>query len=263
MERINAVIQRIRQKTNGQGIKLQSQKSQQMQTFKELSEVCPLCGGSGFIIKCNSKGQDTIKFCSCKDVDKSKMLWRVSGIETERNRLTFGNYKPYNITTEKIKGAAIDYFKNFNNIRASRRNSMAFLGQVGSGKTHLSVAIGLNLLAKGIPVVYMSYRDEILKLKQNILDEEYYENSLRKYKTAAVLIVDDLFKGKISEADINIIFEIINYRYMNNLPIIVSSEFTAERLLYFDEGVGSRIIEMCKDYTVEIAGKENNFRVKN
>lgn len=234
-----------------------------MQILKESSEVCPLCGGSGYIIRHNSKEQDTIKFCSCKDVDKSKILWRASGIETERNRLTFGNYKPYNNTTEKIKGSSIDYFKNFNNIRESRRNSIAFLGQVGSGKTHLSVAIGLNLLAKGIPVVYMSYRDEILKLKQNILDEEYYANSLRRYKASEVLIVDDLFKGKISEADINIIFEIINYRYMNNLPIIISSEFTAERLLYFDEGVGSRIIEMCKDYTIEIQGKENNFRIRN
>jgi hypothetical protein len=57
-------------------------------------------------------------------------------------------------------------------------------------------------------------------------------------------------------------FEIVNYRYMNNLPIVVSSEFTAERLLYFDEDIGSRIIEMCKDYVVEIQGKENNYRVK-
>lgn len=234
-----------------------------MQILKESYEVCPLCGGSGYIIRHNSKEQDTIKFCSCKDVDKSKILLKASGIETERNRLTFGNYKAYNNTTEKIKRSAIDYFKNFNNIRESRRNSIAFLGQVGSGKTHLSVAIGLNLLAKGIPVVYMSYRDEILKLKQNILDEEYYVNSLRRYKASEVLIVDDLFKGKISEADINIIFEIINYRYMNNLPIIISSEFTAERLLYFDEGVGSRIIEMCKDYTIEIQGKESNFRIRN
>lgn len=50
---------------------------------------------------------------------------------------------------------------------------------------------------------------------------------------------------------------------MNNLLIIASSEFTAERLLYFDKELGSRIIEMCKDYTIEIVGKENNFRVNN
>lgn len=229
---------------------------------KDLFKSCPLCGGKGFIIKHNTKQQDTITFCTCKAVDKARLLWKISGIEKERNRLTFNNYKIYNEASEKAKGAAISYFKNFNSIKSSRRNSIAFLGQVGSGKTHLSIAIGLNLLAKSIPVVYMSYRVEILKLKQNILDEEYYANSLRKYKAASVLIVDDLFKGKINEADINIIFEIINYRYMNNLPIIVSSEFTAEKLLYFDEGVGSRIIEMCKDYTVEILGKENNFRIE-
>jgi len=93
--------------------------------------------------------------------------------------------------------------------------------------------------AEEIHVLYMSYRDEILKLKQNILDEEFYASCLRRYRLAEVLIIDDLFKGKINDSDINIMFEIVNYRYMNNLPII----------------------EMCKDYVVEIQGKENNYRV--
>lgn len=52
--------------------------------------------------------------------------------------------------------------------------------------------------------------------------------------------------------NINIMFEIINYRYLNFLPIIVSSEFSIDKLLVFDEGVGSRIYEMSKDYVVEI-----------
>ncbi|EFG88380.1 hypothetical protein CLCAR_1955 [Clostridium carboxidivorans P7] len=38
----------------------------------------------------------------------------------------------------------------------------------------------------------------------------------------------------------NITFKIINYRYMKNLPIIISSEFTVEKLLYFDESIGSK-----------------------
>lgn len=194
-------------------------------------------------------------------MDKTRALWKNSGIESEKNRLTFSNYRPYNQFTEEAKNTALNYFKNFKNIRATRKNSAAFLGQVGSGKSHLSIAIGLNLLAKGFHVIYMSYRDEILKLKQNILDEEYYASCIRKYKSAEVLIIDDLFKGKINESDINIIFEIINYRYMKNLPIIVSSEFTSERLLYFDEGVGSRIIEMCKDYIIELEGRESNYRI--
>lgn len=209
----------------------------------------------------SSRYQDTVVFCKCREMDKTRALWKNSGIELEKNRLTFGNFKSYSPDTERAKNAAVDYFRRFKDIRANRKNSISFLGQVGSGKTHLSIAIGLNMLAKGIHVVYMSYRDEILRLKQNIIDEEYYASSVRRFKMAEVLIIDDLFKGKISDSDINIIFEIVNYRYMNNLPIIVSSEYTAEKLLYFDEGVGSRIIEMCKDYTVEVYGKENNYRV--
>ncbi len=195
-------------------------------------------------------------------MDKVKRMWSFSGIETQRNRLTFSNYKVYNAATEKAKDTALKYLKSFKETRNTRKNSIAFLGQVGSGKSHLSIALGLNLLSKGVPVIYMSYREQILKLKQNILDEEYYEACTRKFKTAQVLIIDDLYKGKLTEADINITFEIINYRYMKNLPIIVSSEYTIEKLLYFDEGIGSRIIEMCKNFTVEIRGKENNYRLK-
>lgn len=258
------MIQSLSEKDRKEGFKPDNYKDNKYLRSEKLNSSngqCAVCGGSGFVIKNSSKYQDTIVFCKCREMDKTRVLWKNSGIETEKNRLTFGNYKIYNRSTEKAKEAAIDYFKNFNNIRSTRKNSIAFLGQVGSGKTHISVAIGLNLLAKNIPVVYMSYRDEILKLKQNILDEEYYASCLRRYKLSEVLIIDDLFKGKINESDINIIFEIINYRYMNNRPIIVSSEFTAEKLLYFDEGVGSRIIEMCKDYMVEIERKENNYRV--
>ena len=58
-------------------------------------------------------------------------------------------------------------------------------------------------------------------------------------------------------------FEIINYRYLNFLPIIVSSEFTIEKMLEFDEGIGSRIYEMSKDYVVEIKNDiRNNYRSK-
>ncbi len=108
----------------------------------------------------------------------------------------------------------------------------------------------------------MPYRDVITSLKQNMLDKECYKRQVSKFQIADILLLDDLFKGKINETDINIMFEIINYRYLNHLPMIVSTEFTLDKMLNFDEGVGSRIYEMCKDYTIEIRGQENNYRLK-
>lgn len=176
---------------------------------------------------------------------------------------TFTNFEVWNEASQRVKDTAVAYYTDFKDIRNERRNSILLCGQVGSGKTHVSVALGLNFLKQKIKVVYMPYRDVITKIKQNMLDQEYYTKTISKYQLCEVLLIDDLFKGKINESDINIIFEIINYRYLNYLPVIVSSEFIIDRLLNFDEAVGSRIYEMCKSYVVEVEKDlRNNYRLK-
>ncbi|AQR88729.1 chromosomal replication initiator protein DnaA [Clostridium saccharobutylicum] len=181
----------------------------------------------------------------------------------EQSKHTFSNFEVWNQASCRIKDTAAAYCTNFDEIRNDRRNSILLCGQVGSGKTHCSIAIALNFLKQRIKVVYMPYRDVITKIKQNMIDQEYYSKVIAKYQTCEVLLIDDLFKGKINDSDINILFEIINYRYLNFLPIIVSSEFSIDRLLSFDEGVGSRVYEMAKDYVVEIEkDARNNYRLK-
>ena len=107
----------------------------------------------------------------------------------------------------------------------------------------------------------MPYRECITRIKQVIIDDIEYNRIVNKYKNARVLLIDDFAKGKITESDINIMFEIINYRYLNQKTIILSSELTQDRLLDFDEAVGSRIIEMCRGRIVEALGIENNYRL--
>lgn len=88
-------------------------------------------------------------------------------------------------------------------------NSIMFLGQVGTGKTHLSMAIS-NILMNNSVGVYMSYRESIIKLKKNIMDNKYYTKEISRFKNAKVIFVDNLFKGSISGSDINTMFEAIN-----------------------------------------------------
>lgn len=185
-----------------------------------------------------------------------------SGIKDDS--YTFSNFNEWNDISKMMKKVATEYFKNFMQIKNSRQNSIAFVGQVGCGKTHLTAALGLNILkSKRISVVYLSYRDVITELKQNMTDEEFYKKQISKYQNAKVLLIDDLLKGKTTDSDKNIMFEIINYRYINHLPIIVSSEYDINALLNFDEAIGSRIYEMCKNYIVEIPKDiSNNFRLK-
>ena len=123
------------------------------------------------------------------------------------------------------------------------------------------MAIANELMDRGIGVIYMAYRDAITNIKQNMLDSVYYNRVMNRYKNARVLLIDDLFKGNITPSDINIIFEIINYRYFNNKPIIVSTEKYKSDLLKIDEAIGSRILEMCDKFNIEVRGKGLNYRI--
>ena len=49
-------------------------------------------------------------------------------------------------------------------------------------------------------------------------------------------------------------------RYLNYLPIIISTEYAIDILLSFDEAIGSRIYEMCKEYIVQIPKNIKNIK---
>ena len=200
--------------------------------------------------------------CECRDIRIAEDILKQSGISEEFRKKTFDNFNySYDIQVIDAYSKATRYYSNFSNIRDTRRNSFLALGQVGSGKTHLSLAIANKLMDDGIGVVYMGYRDVIMRFKQNVMNEEEYNKLMNRYKRAKVLLIDDLFKGSVTKSDVNIIFEIVNFRYFNNLPMIVSSEKDVEELLDIDEAIGSRLVEMGKDYMVVIRGRKLNFRV--
>lgn len=233
------------------------EKQKRQEAAKMTSYRCSKCRDTTWIII-----DDKARRCQCYKLDKTKKLWEASGVRIEQQEKSFKSYIPYSEDTKRARDCGIEYFRNYNERKNTRHNSIAFLGQVGSGKTHLSIALAVNFLTREIPVVYMPFRDTMMNIKMNILDHEYYKKSLEKYQKAEILLIDDLYKGKVTASDLNIMFEIINYRYINQMPIIISSEKRIDDILKVDEAIGSRIYEMCKGMIVEIKGKENNYRIR-
>lgn len=219
---------------------------------------CNKCKDRLYILK-----DDIAYECECKSLRESERILELSGISEEFKTKTFENFN-YKANKEVATAftTALSYFKKFDSIKENRRNSILFMGQPGSGKTHLSIAISNKLIQNHISVIYMQYRDVITTLKQTIAnDSERYQSEINKYKNAKVLLIDDLFKGSITKSDINIMFEIANHRYLKKLPTIISTEKTFEELLEIDEAVGSRIIEMSKDHLIQLVGKKLNYRI--
>lgn len=134
-------------------------------------------------------------------------------------------------------------------------------GTSGSGKTHLCTAIAGWFIQRGEETRYLQWRSDIPKLKALRNDSEAYGRGFREFAGAQVLYIDDFFKGNITEADINIAYELINARYINRKGItIISSEFGLEGLLGVDEAIGGRIVERSRGYAIKTP--DYNWRLK-
>lgn len=200
--------------------------------------------------------------CQCRQLRIAEDKLKASGVSEEFRNMRFENFNyESSLETMEAYATAKSYSKSFGEIRVARQNSTILMGQVGSGKTHLAMAISNTLLDNSVGVIYMPYRSIITKIKQSITDEENYQREINKYKEAQVLFIDDLFKGRITEADINVMFEIVDYRYFKKLPVVVTTEKTIDDLLEIDEAIGSRLYEMSKNHMVTMKGNKLNYRV--
>lgn len=223
---------------------------------------CPECKDMRFIYVTDENGREMVRKCRCYEIRRSQEMMMSCGISEEFQKKTFDNFDVAGSRQlENAKNKAVQYAEHFCDTEHDRHNSIMFFGQVGAGKSHLGTAVCGRLMQSGVAVIYMAYRNAVTKIKQNIIDEDAYRRELNQYASARVLYIDDLLKGKLTDADINIMYEIVNYRYMNNMPLIISTEKSTGDLLEFDEAIGSRLLEMCRGNIIQLQGKELNYRL--
>lgn len=222
---------------------------------------CQACKNKGYIAFLRD-GVFTLKRCACDGVRRSYRRIRMSGLSGVIEQYTFDRYIASEPWQELAKEKAMGYLENPNG------QWFYFGGAVGCGKTHLCTAITSGFMQQGKTALYMLWRDEIMRLKLGMKDEQFYSSEIARYKTVDVLYIDDLFKTEQgrnpTQADVNTAFEIINYRYMNpQLITVFSSERLIDELLGIDEAVGSRIYQRAKQSCINIKpDRSKNYRLK-
>lgn len=222
---------------------------------------CPICLNKGYIRKKRDEnGENTIDNsylveCSCKKKRKAILNAKNSGLgELLEHRVA--NYKPYNKTTLEMRNLAIKYIKE------KSSDWFVLLGQSGTGKTMICSAICNELLNQGKEVIYQSWNTFVSEYKHELRNSKG-NKMIEKLQTCEILYIDDFFKGSQTEFDVkNIAYDIINYRYNNNLTTIISSEYMLDELIEIDSAISGRIKQRAKEYLLEIRGKENNYRMR-
>lgn len=222
---------------------------------------CPECNNRGNFARLyedNGYYEMVMRPCRCMKIRKS--LWAIekSGLSSVMKKLTFDSFETSTTWQEYIKNKAIAFVKD-------NTDKWFYIGgQVGSGKTHICTAITISLFKQGKDGLYMLWKDKTAELK-GLMNTEGYDKQISELKKAEVLYIDDFLKTPNkkppSSADINIAFEILNYRYINKLVTVISSEWALSDVIVFDEATGSRIKELTGEYLLTISkSSKKNYR---
>jgi len=118
-----------------------------------------------------------------------------------------------------------------------RRENIIALGNSGTGKTHVALALGLAACQKGFSVAFMTAASLVHQLME-ARDEKRLLKLQRELQAVKLLIVDELGYVPLSPTGAELLFEVFSQRYERGSTIVTSnlpfeewtSVFGSERL---------------------------------
>lgn len=209
-------------------------------TFKNVLH-CDKCGDSGIVATGFMEGY----LCACNEQRRTLLRMHQSGLADSIREMRFDNFS----ADEPWQQAMLDTCQRF--IAQDARKGLYISGQPGAGKTHLGTAVCAHFIDQSRETHYVTYRELMGALKTKANDESYAQ-TLGKYGRAAVLYIDDFMKS-YTPADVKHTFDLVNMRLLGKAVTIFTSEHSLSAVVRIDEALGSRITQMCGDFTMDIA----------
>ncbi|OGO28771.1 MAG: hypothetical protein A2Z16_14490 [Chloroflexi bacterium RBG_16_54_18] len=98
------------------------------------------------------------------------------------------------------------------------------IGGYGCGKTHLAAAIANFAVSMGVPTLFITVPDLLDTLRFAYQDPtETFEKRFEDIRQAPLLVMDDFGTQNATPWAQEKLFQIINYRYINRLPMVLTT----------------------------------------
>lgn len=206
---------------------------------------------SGCETCCQEKEEKAKREREASERQQEKMRWLSkigdAGIPERFKQRTLETYvvDTNNSKQQKIFNFCKDYAANFQQIRKTGQSFM-MLGTVGTGKTHLSIGVALEVMKNGNSAVFSSASKIFRAIK-----DTYHKGSHQKesevmaiYTQCDLLIIDEVGVQRGSDFEKETFFDVINERYENMRPTIILSNLTIEEIKVF---LGERVFDRLRE----------------
>lgn len=180
--------------------------------------------------------------CLCeiarRDTVRMKRLHKECGLTEETmSRWAFGNFDPQlcqkgpgTTTLEQERETVARVKASCESYASEPKGWIILTGSYGSGKSHLAYAIAGKAVSLGI-WTYINTVPALLQMLRAGYDEEEwsFDRRFSDLKDAPLLVLDDLGAEKRTEWTDATLYELVNHRYMQRLPMVVTSNVPIDR----------------------------------
>ncbi len=143
-----------------------------------------------------------------------------------------------------------------------KKHNVVFIGSPGTGKTHLSIGIGIKAILRGHKVLFTQVSEMLQALYFSKADNSFY-GKLGYYLAPDLLILDELGFKKIPAYSADDFFEVISKRYEKGSVIITTNKsFESWGEIFADSVLASAIMDRIVHYSAIINIKGPSYRRK-
>lgn len=195
-------------------------------------DYCTECGGEGFHFVQKPNGYRYVKECdSCKNVDHRIAVFNKAKLPARYHDKSFDNFLPHeNRDPSRPYGNLPDIashaMSRAQEYYGESDRGILFVGDVGTGKTHLLVAIIRHLtLEKGITARFIEFTHLLSQLRAAYDRKANASELIKGIAEVPVLAIDELGKGRNNDWQISVIDELISKRYNRSLTTFGTTNY--------------------------------------
>jgi len=229
-----------------------------MKKQAKASKICPKCEGRGYILT-----DGGAVACDCRNEERMTRMLRAAQIPPRFMNKSLESFRPVTPQHKEIVEFANNFIRTFR-VDAPNQPTKGLLlcGKEGTGKTHIAVAILKAVVEKGHRGLYWNVPELFLELRRTMNAQTDLDEAgiIDEAVETDLLVLDDLGAEKVSEYVMDRLYVLINGRYQNDLPTIITTNRTLEELR---AQIGPRIVSRISEMCMKIDFPPGDYRLRN
>jgi len=200
---------------------------------------CKVCGGIGYVRRDLPVGHPDfgrVEVCSCRqDSIRGRIreqLYSFSHLD-QLQELTFETFDPLGsrLLGDQHQASIKSAFEAARAFAETPSGWLLIQGRFGVGKTHLAAAVANHCVGRGLPTIFLTVPDLLDNLRYTFSSEDTtFEERFEQIRQAPLLILDDFGTQNTTDWAREKLFQILNYRYVNHLPLVVTTNLALDEL---------------------------------